>query len=265
MIPFKKILFPVDYSALCKQMVPHVEQMLTHFSAQLTLVRAYTNTDELEEVPELEQRQLQQFIALQFPNRHVDGLYQEGETGKVIDDVIRHQGTDLVMMPTHGHSPRRRFLLGSVTAKVLHDVSAAVWTGVAQAIDRKPCEVAYKKILCAVDFSEDIEAVLRGAHEMASSYGAQLLFVHAGEGPSLKKDGEESDANHLSRWKQKLGIDAPHKMLIGRVAEVVCREAAQEKADLVVIGRGQIQGMISRIWSHVYEIVRESPCPVLSI
>jgi nucleotide-binding universal stress UspA family protein len=265
MIPFKKILFPVDYSALCKEIVPHVEQMLTHFSAQLTLVRAYTNTGGLAEVPELEQRQLQEFIAQQFPHRHVDGLYQEGETGRVIDDVIRHQGTDLVMMPTHGKLPRRRFLVGSVTAKVLHDVSAAVWTGVGQAIEKKPREVAYKKILCAVDFSEDIEAVLRGAHEMASSYGAQLLLVHVGEAPSRKKDGEESDTDHLIRWKQTLGIDAPHKMLTGRVADVVATEAAQENADLVVIGRGQIQGMISRIWSHVYEIVRESPCPVLSI
>lgn len=265
MIPFKKILFPVDYSALCKEMVPHVEQMLTHFSAQLTLVRAYTDTDRIEEVPEREQRQLQEFIALQFPHRHVDGLYQVGEPGAVIDDVVRHQGTDLVMMPTHGLSPRRRFLLGSVTAKVLHDVSAAVWTGVGEAIEKKPREVAYRKILCAVDFSEDIEAVLRGAHEMASSYRAQLLLVHVGVDPALKQDGEESDADHLTRWKQKLGIDAPHKILAGRVAEVICREAAQEHADLVVIGRGQIQGMIGRLWSHVYEIVRESPCPVLSI
>ena len=37
------------------------------------------------------------------------------------------------MMPTHGCGPLRRFLLGSVTAKVLHDVSTAVWTGLGTA------------------------------------------------------------------------------------------------------------------------------------
>jgi hypothetical protein len=37
------------------------------------------------------------------------------------------------------------------------------------------------------------------------------------------------------------------------------------KADLVVVGRGNIQGTLSRVWSHLYSIVRDSPCPVLSI
>jgi len=34
------------------------------------------------------------------------------------------------MMPTHGLGGFRRFLLGSVTAKVLHDADCPVWTGV---------------------------------------------------------------------------------------------------------------------------------------
>ncbi len=33
-------------------------------------------------------------------------------------------------MPTHGYGPFRRFILGSVTAKVLHDADCPVWTGV---------------------------------------------------------------------------------------------------------------------------------------
>ena len=33
-------------------------------------------------------------------------------------------------MPTHGYGPFRRFILGSNTAKVLHDADCPVWTGV---------------------------------------------------------------------------------------------------------------------------------------
>jgi hypothetical protein len=47
-----------------------------------------------------------------------------------IHRVIQYQGADLVMLPTHELGPLRRFLLGSVAAKVLHDESAVVWTGV---------------------------------------------------------------------------------------------------------------------------------------
>jgi hypothetical protein len=35
---------------------------------------------------------------------------------------------DLVMMPTHGVGTFRSFLVGSVTAKVLHDANCPVWT-----------------------------------------------------------------------------------------------------------------------------------------
>ena len=41
MLPFKKILFPVDYSPSCTAMVPYVKDMTRHFSAELTLVHAF--------------------------------------------------------------------------------------------------------------------------------------------------------------------------------------------------------------------------------
>ena len=39
--PFSKILFPVDYSAPCEAVVPHIKDMARHFSADLTVVHAY--------------------------------------------------------------------------------------------------------------------------------------------------------------------------------------------------------------------------------
>jgi nucleotide-binding universal stress UspA family protein len=41
MLPFRKILFPVDYSEPCQAVVPYGKDMLRHFSAGLTLVHAY--------------------------------------------------------------------------------------------------------------------------------------------------------------------------------------------------------------------------------
>jgi hypothetical protein len=41
MLPFRKILFPVDYSEPCRAVVPYVKEMAWRFSAQLTLVHAY--------------------------------------------------------------------------------------------------------------------------------------------------------------------------------------------------------------------------------
>ena len=35
--------------------------------------------------------------------------------------------------------------------------------------------------------------------------------------------------------------------------------------DLIVLGRGHTHGTFSRIWSHLYSVVRAAPCPVMSI
>ena len=51
----------------------------------------------------------------------------------------------------------------------------------------------------------------------------------------------------------------------GEVATVI-REAAEEnRADLVIIGRGVMQETFGRMRTNVYAIVREAPCPVISV
>ena len=67
------------------------------------------------------------------------------------------------MLATHGHGPVRRFLLGSITAKVLHDVGAAVWTGVGAALADHPVRIPYQSIVCPLDDSQEAEGVLRAA------------------------------------------------------------------------------------------------------
>src|SRR5579872_3176335 len=171
MLPFRRILFPVDYSDHCRSIVPYVLEMVGHFSAQPTLIHAYgagalpytelavADLDWPETVRRREEQQLQEFATKMFPGLHVDCIIEEGEPGRVIDKAVQHQGTDLVMMPTHGRGPVRRLLLGSVTAKVLHDVSAAVWAGAGRIVDSRPHRNSYNSILCAVDLSDETEAV----------------------------------------------------------------------------------------------------------
>jgi len=299
MLPFKRILFPVDYSDRCWSTVPYVQEMVGHFSAQLTLVHAYRvgappgippgpkggieRYTELvvvedpnwpEEVRGREEQRLRALATETFPGQQVDSILEEGEPGRVIYNVAQHQGTDLIMMPTHGHGPVRRLLLGSITAKVLHDVSSAVWTGAERMVESRPHDISYKSILCAVDLSDETEALVRAAGALAASYHARLSLIHVVELPPrnfdvdftpFRKDLIEASNERLRELKSTLGIDAPHTTISGITADGVCQEALQREADLIVVGRGRSQGALSRIWSQLYAIVRESPCPVLSI
>ncbi len=285
MLPFRKILFPVDYSEPCQTIVPYVQEMIRHFAADLTLVHAYgpatvglsglsiTDPELLEKAQILEEQRLREFARDIFPGQHVDSIVELGEPGSIIDKVVQHQGADLVMLSTHGRGPIRRFLLGSVAAKVLHDVSAAVWTGVGSVFTGHTPKIPYKSILCALDESEEAAAVLKAAAAIASSYNAQMTIVHVLEVPasldvdfsSYRKLMMDAADVKLRELKGELAVDAPHAVIDAKVPEGVRQEALRRNADLIITGRGRAQTAFNSMWSRLYPTVRESPCPVLSI
>jgi nucleotide-binding universal stress UspA family protein len=277
-------------------MAPYVKDMLQHFGADLTLLHAYAlrpvfvNRDiesvlvysdpayadpqVMREARRLEEQRLREFAAQVFPGLQVELSAEEGEAGTAIHRALEHQGADLVMMPTRGCGPLRRFLLGSITAKVLHDVSAAVWTGVGAAIEGHAPAVPYKSIVCALDQTDEAEVILRAAASLATSYQAELALVHVLEMPPAtpeidfsryRKDLVDAANAHLLDMKGRLNLDAPHTVIDIGIAEGIHQEVLRRKADLVVVGRGHDQGVVSRVWSRLYSIVRDSPCPVLSI
>jgi nucleotide-binding universal stress UspA family protein len=51
----------------------------------------------------------------------------------------------------------------------------------------------------------------------------------------------------------------------GNIPETVRRVAENQRADLVLIGRGALPHFAGRLRSHAYAIVRDMPCPVLSV
>jgi len=235
---------------------------------------AYADPKIAEEARHIEEQRLAEFAAKEFPGQRAELVTEEGEAGAVIHQVLQHQGSDLVMMPTRGSGPMRRFLLGSVTAKVLHDVSAAVWTGIGSVMESHAPTVPYKSIICALDETPESEAVLRGAAAVAKSYQAALTLLHVLEMPPAapeidfspyRKDLIDAAHAHMRGLKERLNLDAPDVVLDAGVADGIHGEILRRKGDLLVVGRGHDHGIVSRVWSRLYSIVRDSPCPVLSV
>jgi nucleotide-binding universal stress UspA family protein len=288
MLPFRRILFPVDYSEPCRAVVPYALDMLHHFSAELTLVHAYgpaavvalarsqrelTDPNFPEHVRAVEQQRLHEFALEMFPGQHAELITEPGEPGSIIHKVAQQQEADLIMLSTHGYGPVRRLLLGSVTAKVLHDATTVVWTGILSGLPDHIPNIPYRSIVCALDDTSEAEAVLKGAAGLAGFYRAQLSLLHVIQTPvALRVDfgpyrTELIDAadSRLRELKAKLGVDAPATVIDAPISNGVRDEVLRRKADLVITGRGHAQGAISRAWSHLYSVVRESPCPVMSI
>jgi nucleotide-binding universal stress UspA family protein len=289
MFPFRRIVLPVDYSEACLAICPYVSEMAHRFSANLHLVHAFEGSTLIygefgweaaatlpspDQIRETETARLTQFAAERFPNLQPNLIVEMGPPAAVIERAVKDHMADLIMMPTHGGGMFRRLLLGSVTAKVLHDLSCALWTSRHAAAVDQQVVLPYRDILCAVDLGPDSRSVALSASKIAQAYNAKLSLVHTilPQSPTWEM-GFDPYARHiidsaetsLSDLAAELNLDVPTQVLIGSMAEGIREAAVARQSDLLVVGRGNYQGAISRVWSHLYSIIRESPCPVLSV
>ena len=284
MIPFRRIIFPIDYSDACYSIVPFVRSTVERFAAELTLVHAYgaeglsfvdlpiANPDLPTKVHEFENLRLRDHSEELFPGFRTTTFAELGEAGTVVQSVIERQGCDLVMLATHGRGPIRRMMLGSVTMKVLHDASCAVWTATPGAVASATPD--YRTVVCAVDDNDEGKSVMVAGAAVAKEYGAQLAIVHVLDLPPMSMEIDYAAIkNELVQGKQVrlremvagMNLDAPHSVIEGSVVHGLHDWLTEHHADLLVTGRGHAQEGLGRVWSNLYSIVREAPCPVLSI
>jgi len=288
MLAIKHILFPIDFSERCCGAAPFVQAMATRFGAKITLINAMTpiwqtgitdsgttiavDIDELKR--DLEAR-LSSALVREFAGIPVQRIVEIGDPAEVITRFAHTEGVDLIMMPTHGYGPFRSLLLGSVTAKVLHDAECPVWTTAHMEAQPSLRHLAGASILCAVDGTPKCAPLVQWAADYAKFTGGKLRMVHAVSGvvgwperqlnqefeEALQKEARET-IEHLQR---SIGITWPLCVSVGEVAGVVRAEAERHHADLILLGRGMLHETMGRLRTHSYGIIRHAPCPVLSI
>jgi nucleotide-binding universal stress UspA family protein len=198
----------------------------------------------------------------------------QGDPALAITSYAETHNVGLIMMPTHGYGKFRSLLLGSVTAKVLHDAKCAVLTEAHTQDPRLTSGEPIRSIICAVDPQPENAGLICYADRLARGFGAKLRLVRAVprlEGgaapfdyPDFIHELIESARSDIEKLQEGAGSTADVTIEAGRVSDVVCDAARQYNADLVVIGRGRIHEALGRLRTHAYTIIRESPCPVLS-
>jgi len=284
---FHHILFPVDFSQPCHAIYPFVKTMAGRFGAQITLLHAvyvppgvygsfavtYPVVIDINTLQHEAERQLAAFA--DSTDEEITTVCPIGEPVRAIVDHVENHGVDLVMMPTHGYGPFRGLLLGSLTAKVLHDVGCPVWTAAHTSDPQMPTHVKCRNIVAAVDTNKDGVCVVKRAMDLADLFNAKLHLVHAV--PAATPHAEsymDSDYRHfvleearveVAKLQQRAGSDLPVTVEAETASRLVHKVALQHEADLVIIGRGKLHAAFGRLRTHAYAIIRDSPCPVLSI
>jgi nucleotide-binding universal stress UspA family protein len=284
-----KILLPVDFSERSAGAARHAAMLAARFGSELILLHVLTPpqyefgaldiggsmlTELYRGQAEIARREIDSFLAAELAGLNVRRLVEEGDPARQIVDFAHRERADLIVMPTHGYGPFRRFILGSNTAKVLHDADCPVWTGahLVESVSANPRTLA--SVLCAVDLGAQSSKTLAWAALLARGFGARLAVVHAmGCDPDCSESSEMSwrvdlraaAGQELARLQRLAGVEADLVIEHGEPAAVICSVARRLAADVVVIGRGSAAGVFGRLRTNSYAIIRQSPCPAVSV
>jgi nucleotide-binding universal stress UspA family protein len=279
----RSVLYPVDFSQRCYAVWPAVVDMARQLNATITVLHALDlrRVDsallpgELSNIRQRVQAELNAFPGESEPR----ALRRELTQGAAADSIVQYAATmeaPLIMMPTRGHTRFRQLLLGSVTAAVLHDATCPVWTEAH--VEGPPAhEVSgHHSLVCAVDMGTRTASLLEAAMDFSRQFGATLHVVHSiphGDGRFSTGLSSRAHAYLVSNaqdsyvdYSQKAGVNVPLEIVDEyRLVDGILGAIAKHNADLLVIGRGVIQGTLGRLRTNAHDLIRSAPCEVLSI
>jgi nucleotide-binding universal stress UspA family protein len=283
-----KILLPVDFSERSLGAARYAKILADHFHSQLTLLHVLTPphyefgaleiggstlTALYANRGEQVEKELETFLAGELEDVDSKRVVLEGDPARQIVEYAQDENIGLIVMPTHGYGPFRQFILGSITAKVLHDADCPVWTGVH--LEEAPVEepIAFHKIVCAIDLGPQSCKALEWAIGLQKEFGAKLTMIHVTACSEVTDEGnlhwrremEQAARADLARLLARHDTDAELVIQPGDPPKAVCELAERQTADLVVIGRGSAGGVFGRLRTNAYAIIRQSPCPVVSV
>ena len=129
----------------------------------------------------------------------------------------------------------------------------------------------YRSILCATKMSLEEDVVLETASLFAQAFGPRLCLLHIRS--VSKEDSEQCTPQSIRQAFDRecravgwgISTDVCVRILNGKKTADIRQTASEQGADLIIVGRGRERGVFSRAFSQLCTIIRESPCPVLSV
>lgn len=222
------------------------------------------------EVQKLARRELERHLTGHVPPELLADLeIRTGTPGEVLNAVAHERGAGMIVLGGKRHHLVARWLGGSTAKRVLRaaDLSVLVAAG--------PTE--WTRILAAADVSDASLPTIRTALRMAELTGAKVRVVHAIEPFPYTMEGtpavdlgllaeQEEAAFRKTVWSKVADGTADLVVRPGGAVAVIEDEAAEWKADLVVVGAHGRRGMERLLLGSVSEgVVHHLPASVLVV
>ncbi|MEZ4867069.1 MAG: universal stress protein [Caldilineaceae bacterium] len=294
-IRYRKILIPLDGSPLAERVLDHIGWLATPGKTELILVSVFeswryamtgpelTMPDTLPYIREgIEETLRGQQERLRRAGHRVTAQVVDGDPAQVILEMAQTTGADLIAMSTHGRSGFVRWALGSVAERVIHGAPIPVF--LVRAGTTTPQD-KLQTILLPLDGSAVAERALPEAQTLASINGVRLLLLQViqamDEGnrrllfpdevaaASALADARAEATTYLAGIAQQTeaaGVACTYRVAVADPANAICTTAAEEGADLIVMGTHGRSGLKRWVYGSVAnKVLRGATCPLLLV
>jgi nucleotide-binding universal stress UspA family protein len=293
----RRILCPTDFSDASRHALDHAVMLAGWYRARITalhvrhpafLVEPPVLLNEFDApIPTLEEAEarLHDWLApVRAAGLHCDVVaVDSSRPAAAIVDTAERTGTDLIALGTHGRSGFERVLLGSVTERVVRTTRCPVITVPPPAAATS--SLPFRRVLCAIDFSEPSLAALELAMSIALESRSALTVLHVIEFPqesqshvftTLPFDMDAYRAAVQADATRRLNSLVPDevreycqpvtKITTGKAYEQILHVASDGHADLIVLGvHGRNALGLMLFGSTTNQVIRRATCPVLTL
>ncbi|HVN75864.1 MAG TPA: universal stress protein [Thermoanaerobaculaceae bacterium] len=289
----KNILVPTDFSEFSDKALSAAVELAKRFQSKIFLLHVVDSLPQqcadqycidlsiLRQIEEDSIRGAKEKIQQELSRAHLPGIATETDVreGSPYQEIVRVQQEkqiDLIVMGTHGRRGLDRFMLGSVTERVVRKAACPVLTVHGRAAEfaeagRLPTTCGGKILLCT-DFSERSRRALDYAWSLAAAYNAELTLAHVLETLASPSSLEASVSDARDRLENLAPegapqVPSPHVAVrIGKPYEQIIALATEGEFDVVVMSaRGEGVRDPAVFGSTTHRVIQLGPCPVLVV
>ncbi len=287
---FTTILVPLDGSSVAERALPFAQTLAKATGARLLLVQAALLEPSFDETAPARQAQamtearsyLAEIVSRLDPTIVVETAVLYGDATAAILAVMTSHKVDLVVMSSHGHSGVGRWVIGTVTDRLLRRADVPVLVISAACATVWPTSRAFR-VLVPLDGSALAEEALGPAVELARALSAEVLLLRVIDpiqgisvGPSwylsaaLEPSSARPEAQHyLERTSARLQgerVAVAVRCAIGTPGLVIASAAREQHAQLIAMtphgAAGPSRLMLGR---SATTIIQHAGVPVLLV
>jgi nucleotide-binding universal stress UspA family protein len=289
----KNILCPVDLSSISRRAFEYAVALTRAFDGRVEVLEVvdtalpplppgpWPRFELTAEMRAAYTDELKKFAA--FAREHAVAMEIVVADGAVVPRILEAASSmpaDVIVMGTHGRSGFDRFVVGSVTEKVLRKAPCPVLAVPPGCRDPR-AGAPFQTVLCAIDFAPASIAGLEYAG-LLTARGGRLILAHSVGWPfghhteemplpidALRRSLESDAAARLHRASKHIkrtDLPVEEHVSADKPYAHILRCAREQSADLIIMGlHSHASNELALLGSTTRHVIREAPCPVMTV